>query len=190
VAEAPDQDADLLFLEIQERLVLSVGVTDHLPQRGEHRLIYSSEPIFFGQLIKNVDLTLDSQGSRLFLIEGLNHMLDEILDLCLFNALVRGIRVELRVKCLKPLNARKDLSFNLIVLNVITVPIMHTLEAHTASSLFEGGHFSLDGLLGVVLRPISLALSSNCPTISCRETAQLALQEPHGSDVAPSLLQK
>jgi hypothetical protein len=33
VAEAPDQDADLLLLQVQEGLVLSVGVSDHLPQR-------------------------------------------------------------------------------------------------------------------------------------------------------------
>lgn len=33
VAEAPYQDADLLFLQVQEGLVLSVGVSDHLPQR-------------------------------------------------------------------------------------------------------------------------------------------------------------
>lgn len=105
-------------------------------------------------------------------------MLHEILDFCLLNTLVSRIRVELGVKCLKPLNVREDLSFNLIVLHVFTVTIMHTLEAHTASTLFEGGHFSLDGLLGVVFRPISLAFSSNCPTISCREAAQLALQEP------------
>ena len=117
-------------------------------------------------------------------------MLHEILDLCLLNTLVRRIRVELRVKCLKPLNVRENLSFNLIVLHVITVPIMHALEAHTASTLFEGGHFSLDGLLRVVLRPVSLALSSDCPTISGSEGAQLALQEPHGFDVAPSLIQE
>ena len=61
-------------------------------------------------------------------------MPDKIFDLCLLNTLVRGIRAELCIETLNPLDILENLGFNLIILHVITVPILHTLEAHTASA--------------------------------------------------------